>query len=298
MTSIITIPAALVQELRARTGAGLMACKQALQSVNGDINAAADAMRKAGQVQAERKAGRVTAEGRILIKSIATLAVMLEINCETDFVARDDNFIHFAETVAQLAFENRIGSLEVLLKTPSPITGLSVEDTRQQLITKLGENVQIRRLVLIEAQPGAILGAYVHMERIGAVVELQGGSEQLATDLVLHVVANHPLVVTSEELSSDLLAKEQEIFTAQAQASGKPQVVIDKMVEGRLNKFIAEVCLLDQVFLKDETMTVKEVLLNAQANLVSFVRFSLGEGIEKSTENFADAVMLAQNNVP
>jgi elongation factor Ts len=288
---VATVAAALVYKLRSRTGAGMMDCKRALEATGGDIDEAVNAMRKLGQIQAERKSGRIAAEGLILIDSNSEHSIILEINCETDFVSRDESFKQFAEKIARLAVDKRIGSVASLLAASFFTTGQSVEDIRQDLVAKLGENIQIRRLVLVAARPGISLGAYVHMGRIGAIVELQGGDESLAKDLALHVIANNPLVVSSEDVSNELLAKEREVFTAQAQASGKPQVVIDKMVEGRINKFLDEVSLAEQVFVKDETVRVKELLESAQAQVLSFVRYAVGEGIEKPKEDFAKAVM-------
>lgn len=286
-----TITAALVQELRARTGAGMMDCKKALMAAEGDLDAAAEAMRKSGQIQAEKKSGRIAAEGLILIKSNKDLSVILEINCETDFVSRDENFKQFAEDIAQLALDKQIESVEALLTAIVPSTGQSVENIRQALIAKLGENIQVRRLAFIHSRSDTRVGAYVHTGRLGAIVELQGGDEQLAKDLALHIIANNPLVISAKDVSNDIISKEREIFTAQAQASGKPQAVIDKMVEGRILKFLNEVSLLGQPFIKDETMTVKDLLEGAQAKVISFVRFSVGEGIEKPTEDFAETVM-------
>jgi len=291
----ITITAALVQKLRSRTGAGMMDCKKALEAAEGDLDAAAHAMRKAGQIQAEKKSSRIAAEGLVLIKSIAGHSVIIEVNCETDFVSRDEHFKQFAEGVAQLAVEHKIDSLASILSAYFPETGQSVENTRQGLIAKLGENIQIRRLALVTAQPGMLLGTYVHMERIGAIVQLQGGDEQLARDLALHIIANHPLVISSEDVSNEVLAKEREIFTAQAQASGKPQAVIEKMIEGRINKFIDEMSLLSQAFVKNDTIRIKDLLDNAQAKVISFVRYAVGEGLEKPTGDFAEAVMAQVN---
>lgn len=287
----IAITAALVQELRTRTGAGMMDCKKALVAAEGNLDAAAEAMRKSGQIQAEKKSGRIAAEGLIVIKSNADLAIILEINCETDFVSRDENFKQFADDVAQLALDNKLESVASLLTTVFPKTGLTVETTRQNLIAKLGENIQIRRLIRVYSQPDRVLGAYVHTGRLGAIVQLQGGDEQLAKDLALHIIANNPLVISAADVSNEVIAKEREIFTAQAQASGKPPAVIDKMIEGRIAKFLNEVSLLGQPFIKDETITVKGLLDGAQAKVISFVRFAVGEGIEKPTEDFAEAVM-------
>ncbi len=287
----IAITAVLVQELRTRTGAGMMDCKKALVAAEGNLDAAAEAMRKSGQIQAEKKSGRIAAEGLIVIKSNADLAIILEINCETDFVSRDDNFKQFADDVAQLALDNKLESVASLLTLAFPKTGLTVETTRQNLIAKLGENIQIRRLTRVYSQLDGVLGAYVHTGRLGAIVQLQGGNEQLAKDLALHIIASNPLVISAEDVSNEVIAKEREIFTAQAQASGKPPAVIDKMIEGRISKFLNEVSLLGQPFIKDEKITVKELLDGSQSKVISFVRFAVGEGIEKPTEDFAKAVM-------
>lgn len=285
------ITAALVQELRARTGAGMMDCKKALTAAEGNLDAAAEAMRKSGQIQAEKKSGRIAAEGLILIKSNPERSIILEINCETDFVARDENFKQFAEAVTQLALDKHIDSVEALLAASLATTGESVETARQNLIAKLGENIQIRRLAFVEAKAGSVIGSYVHTGRLGTIVQLQGGDEQLAKDLALHIIANSPLVVSADDVSSAVIKKEREIFTAQAQASGKPQAVIDKMIAGRIEKFLNEVTLLGQVFIKDETVNVKTLLDRSQAKVVGFVRFAVGEGIEKPKEDFAEAVM-------
>lgn len=290
-TTIIT--AALVQALRARTGAGMMDCKRALESVAGDLDAAAEAMRKSGQIQAEKKSGRIAAEGLIIIKSNQStgLAIILEMNCETDFVSRDENFKQFAEKTAQCALDHKIESVAPLLTTTFADSGETVEKTREALVAKLGENIQLRRLILVHTQPSATLGAYVHMGRIGVIVQLKGGDEQLAKDLAMHIIASNPAVISAKDISEQILAKEREIISAQAQASGKPQAVIDKMVEGRLNKFCDEMSLLGQAFVKDPTVCVGQLLASSGAEVINFVRFASGEGIEKPTENFAEAVM-------
>jgi len=290
----ITIAAAQVHQLRALTGAGVMDCKRALEAAAGDISVAASAMREAGQINAEKKAGRIAAEGLVCIASNPGCSVMLEINCETDFVSRDDSFKQFVTAVTQLAVNRRVESVASLLTEVLSATEQSVESTRQDLVAKLGENIQIRRLVLMWAKAGTSLGSYVHMGRIGAIVELQGGDEELAKDLALQIIANNPLVISSEDVTNEMLAREQEIFTAQAQASGKPQAVIDKMIEGRIKKFLDEVSLLGQSFIKNETISINELLEGARARVIKFVRYAVGDGIEKSTEDFAEAVMAAQ----
>lgn len=287
-----TITAAMVQALRARTGAGMMDCKKALESTKGDLDAAAEAMRKSGQIQAEKKSGRIAAEGLIVIKSqsVRGPAVILEVNCETDFVARDESFKHFAEKTAQCALDHQIASIESLLSFTFT-DGETVEKTREALVAKLGENIQLRRLHSVAAEVNTLLGFYVHMGRIGAIVQIKGGDEQLAKDLALHIIANNPTVISADEIAEQILAKEREIIMAQSQGSGKPQAVIDKMVEGRLNKFRDEMSLLGQAFIKDPDIRVGQLLKNAGAEIISFVRFAVGEGIEKPTEDFAEAVM-------
>ena len=292
MTSTI-ITAAMVQALRARTGAGMMDCKKALESVGGDLDAAAEAMRKSGQIQAEKKSGRIAAEGLIIIKSkgVTGPAIILEVNCETDFVARDENFKQFAEKTAQCALDHQIAHLELLLAFTFADSGETVEKTRESLVAKLGENIQIRRLQLVGVQTDTLLGSYVHMGRIGAIVQLKGGDEQLAKDLALHIIANNPVVISADDIAEQILAKEREIIMAQSQGTGKPQAVIDKMVEGRLNKFRDEMSLLGQAFVKDSNVRVGQLLKSAGAEIISFVRFAVGEGVEKPTEDFAEAVM-------
>lgn len=286
----MSITAAQVQELRERTGAGLMDCKRVLQSVNGDIEAAIEAMRKSGQTKADKKAGRIAAEGIVIVKSTADhkIAVILEINCETDFVGRDADFKHFAEQVANKALNGKIHDLSALSASPLE-NDLTVEQARQALIAKIGENIQLRRLQLIESHD--MIASYVHSGRIGVLVEIAGGNAQLGKDLAMHIAANHPLVVNRTDVPQDLVAKEKEIFSAQAQTSGKPAAIIEKMVEGRINKYLDEVSLMGQPFVKDPNMTVEKLLQQANAKVIRFVRFAVGEGIEKETANFAEEVM-------
>lgn len=291
MTPII-ITAAMVQALRARTGAGMMDCKKALEAAGGDLDAASDVMRKSGQIQAEKKSGRVAAEGLIIIKTetVTGPAIILEVNCETDFVARDENFKQFSEKTAQCALDHQMTTVEALLNVTFD-TGETVEKAREALVAKLGENIQLRRLQLVAAKAGTVLGSYVHMGRIGAIVQLKGGDEQLAKDLALHIIANNPAVISADDIAEQIIAKEREIIMAQSQSSGKPQAVVDKIVEGRLNKFRDEMSLLSQVFVKDPDLRVGQLLKNAGAEVISFVRYAVGEGIEKPTEDFAEAVM-------
>ncbi len=286
------ITAAMVQALRARTGAGMMDCKKVLEAAGGDLDAASDAMRKSGQIQAEKKSRRVAAEGLIVIKTktVTGPAIILEVNCETDFVARDENFKQFAEKTAQCVLNHQMTTVEVLLNFTFD-TGETVEKAREALVAKLGENIQLRRLQFVAAKADAVLGSYVHMGRIGAIVQLKGGDEQLAKDLALHIIANNPVVISADDIAEQIIAKEREIIMAQSQGSGKPQVVIDKIVEGRLNKFRDEMSLLGQAFVKDSDLRVGQLLRDAGAEVINFVRYAVGEGIEKPTEDFAEAVM-------
>lgn len=286
------ITAAMVQALRARTGAGMMDCKKALEAAGGNLDAASDAMRKSGQIQAEKKSGRIAAEGLIVIKTktMTGPAIILEVNCETDFVARDENFKQFAEKTAQCALDHQMTTVEALLNFTFD-TGETVEKTREALVNKLGENIQLRRLQLVATRADTVLGSYVHMGRIGAIVQLKGGDEQLSKDLALHIIANNPAVISADDIAEQIIAKEREIIMAQSQGSGKPQAVIDKIVEGRLNKFRDEMSLLGQAFVKDPDLRVGQLLRDAGAEVISFVRYAVGEGIEKPTEDFAEAVM-------
>lgn len=288
-----TITAAMVQALRARTGAGMMDCKKALEATDGNLDAAAEAMRKSGQIQAEKKSGRIAAEGLIVIKTktVAGPAIILEVNCETDFVARDEHFKQFSEKTAQCALEHQIANIEALLDFTFTDTGETVKKSREALVAKLGENIQLRRLQRVAAKTDAVLGSYVHMGRIGAIVQLKGGNEQLAKDLALHIIANNPVVISADDIAEQIIVKEREIIMAQSQGSGKPQAVVDKMVEGRLNKFRDEMSLLGQAFVKDPNLRVGQLLKNAGAEIISFVRYAVGEGIEKPIEDFAEAVM-------
>lgn len=285
----MTITAQMVQDLRNRTGARLMECKKALEATSGDIDAAIEVMRKSGQAQADKKAGRVAAEGVILIK-VSTdqkVAIILEINCETDFVARDEQFKQFAEAAANAGLQARARDGESLQKVS--IGNQTVEDARKALVSKIGENIQIRRVALIEAK--GMLASYLHGGRIGVLVDCIGGDTQLGKDLAMHIAANTPLVVNPNQVPADIIAKEKEIFIAQAQNTGKPAAIIEKMTEGRMKKFLDEVSLLGQPFVKDPSVTVNQLLDQKNAKVSQFIRFGVGEGIEKQTENFVDAVM-------
>ncbi len=287
----MNISAALVKELRERTGSGMMECKKALVEANGDIELAVENMRKSGLAKADKKAGRTAAEGAIVIKISGNgkRAVMVEVNSETDFVAKNEDFISFSNTVAELALNEKITDVDALstMKLPS---GAKVNEARQALIAKIGENINLRRIVAAAAENG-VVGSYLHGGRIGVLVELEGGDVNLARDIAMHVAANKPVCVSEEQVPAELIEKEKEIFTAQAAESGKPMEIIQKMVVGRVNKFLKEVTLLGQPFVKNPDQTVAQLLNEKGATVLGFVRIEVGEGIEKQTGNFAEEVM-------
>ncbi len=287
----MAITASMVKELRERTGAGMMECKKALVETNGDLEAAVEHLRKSGQAKADKKAGRTAAEGRIVIRQddSGRTAVLLEVNCETDFVAKDENFTAFAEAVADRILKDRPADVDALLALPIDDSGKSIEEARKELVAKIGENISVRRFAVVEAD--GPLGLYLHGQRIGVAVALEGGDEALARDLAMHVAASRPLCISADELPAEVLEKEREIFTAQARESGKPAEIVEKMVEGKLKKFIKEVTLLGQPFVKDPDQTVEQLLKGAGAKVMRMVRLEVGEGIEKKQENFADEVM-------
>ena len=289
----MAISAALVKELRERTGAGMMECKGALVEANGDIEAAIEAMRKSGQAKAAKKSGRIAAEGVVMI-AIADdrrRGVVVEINCETDFVGKDASFLAFAEAVVATALASSVQDAaalasEPLVNDPSQ----TVDGAREALIAKIGENIQVRRLLRFDGAEGA-LHSYRHGVRIGVVVELIGGDEALGRDLAMHIAATNPLCVGADQVPAELLDKEREIFKAQALESGKPEAIVDKMIEGRMRKYLEEVTLLGQPFVKDPEQSVEKLLKQAGAQVRNFARIEVGEGIEKKTENFAEEVM-------
>jgi elongation factor Ts len=285
----MTISASMVKELRERTGAGMMECKKALTESSGDLDLAVENMRKSGLTKADKKAGRVAAEGRIAIEQSADAVAMVEVNCETDFVANGDEFGGFASAVAKAVLAAAPASLEALndVKLSS---GESVDLARRNLVAKIGENITVRRIERYQAK-GSVLGAYAHGTRIGVVVELKGGTPALAKDIAMHVAASRPLCVKPEQVVPEVLEKEREIIRAQSADSGKPEAIIEKMVEGRLKKFLAEVTLLGQPFVKDPDQSVEKLVKSAGAEVLRFARFEVGEGIEKKQEDFAAEVM-------
>ncbi|MGE5624978.1 MAG: translation elongation factor Ts [Bacillota bacterium] len=285
----MTITANMVKELRERTGAGMMECKKALTESNGDLDLAVENMRKAGLAKADKKAGRVAAEGRIAIEQSGDAVAMIEANCETDFVANGDEFAGFATAVAKAVLASAPVGLDALNETKLA-SGDTVDTARRNLVAKIGENMTVRRIERYQAK-GSTLGAYIHGTRIGVLVEMKGGTPVLAKDIAMHVAASRPLCVKPEQVSPEVLEKEREIIRAQSADSGKPAAIIEKMVEGRLKKFLAEITLLGQPFVKDPDQSVEKLLKSTGAEVVRFVRFEVGEGIEKKQEDFAAEVM-------
>lgn len=285
----MAITASLVKELRERTGAGMMECKKALVEAGGDIEVAIEAMRKAGQAKAAKKAGRVAAEGAIITMATNNhqKAVILEINCETDFVAKDEQFRSFANQVAELILANDVTDPEAIKDLN--IDGKSVEQVREALVSKIGENIQVRRAEIINAAEGGIY-AYVHSGRIGVLVSLSKADAELGQDLAMHIAASNPEYVDPSEVPADRLEKEKDIFRAQALQEGKPAEIVEKMIEGRVKKQLNEICLIQQEFVKDPDQKVGAVLSAKDTHIAQFLRFELGEGIEKKVSNFAEEV--------
>jgi elongation factor Ts len=285
----MTISAALVKQLRDRTGAGMMECKKALVETGGDLEAAVELMRKTGLAKADKKAGRVAAEGlvKVSLSDDGLRAAIVEVNCETDFVASGEEFNDFAQAVADRALAGAPADLEALLQMD--LDGTTIEGTRRELIAKIGENMNVRRFELVESAER--IGAYVHGHRIGVLVAMTGGDDEVAKDVAMHVAASNPACVSEQDVPPDTLAKEREILTEQARNEGKPEAIVEKMVEGRLRKFLAEITLVGQPFVKDPDMNVGKLLAGADAMVTGFVRFEVGEGIEKKQENFAEEVM-------
>jgi elongation factor Ts len=283
----MNISADAVKQLRERTGAGMMECKKALVETHGDLDAAAELMRKTGLAKADKKATRVAAEGTLAIERHGSRAVLVEVNCETDFVARSDAFQAYAHDVARAALGSPGASLEVLLHAPQ--TGGTLDERRRALIAKIGENISVRRIAEITA-PTA-LGSYLHGGRMGALVALQGGDEALAKDLAMHVVSANPAYIDAGAVPAATLDKERGILAEQTKGENKPPEIIAKMIEGRLRKYLAEITLVGQPFIKDPDTSVEKLLKNSDAKVVQFVRFQLGEGIEKKQDDFVSEVM-------
>ncbi|GAB6041468.1 translation elongation factor Ts [Endothiovibrio diazotrophicus] len=285
----MAITAAMVKELRERTGSGMMECKKALVETDGDIEAAVEMMRKAGLAKADKKAGRVAAEGLlgVAVAADGKSAAVVEINCETDFVSKGDDFQGFVQAVTDLALVAKPADAEAL--KAAEMNGKSVDDARQELVAKIGENIQVRRCQVVDAA-GAV-SCYQHGTRIAVLVDLEGGDAELGKDIAMHIAASKPVCVDETGVPAELLEKEREIVTAQAKESGKPDNIVEKMVEGRMKKYLQEITLVGQPFVKDPDQTVEKLLASKGAKVVSFVRYEVGEGIEKKQENFADEVM-------
>ena len=283
--------AAQVKELRERTGLGLLECKKALAEASGDIEAAIETLRKSSGMKAAKKAGRTAAEGIVAIQSApdGSLAAMVEVNSETDFVARDENFLNFVQTVVGKAFEQRSNDIDLL-------AGGDIEEARQALVQKIGENISVRRVVVHEASAG-VVGGYVHgNNRIAVVVSLKGGSAELARDVAMHIAAVNPQVVSPDQMSEEVVAKEREIYAAQAQESGKPAEIVEKMIDGRIRKFLSENSLTEQAFVKDPDTTVGKLVSAAGSEIIGFSRFEVGEGIEVEKVDFAAEVAAQLGN--
>lgn len=287
----MAITAKMVQELRERTGAGMMDCKKALTETNGDMEAAIDLMRKTGALKAEKKSGRIAAEGRVVIKLSADQkkAALVEVNSETDFVAKDSNFIEFAESVANAVLASGTTEADALgsLKLAS---GQTVEEARAALVAKIGENIQVRRAKIVDAGAGQI-ASYLHSNnKIGVAVAYTGADADLGKDLAMHIAANNPAGLDESSVPADRVARERDVQLDIVMQSGKSREIAEKMLEGKMRKFLAELTLVGQAFVKDPSMTVEQLLKNKGVAVTSFVRFEAGEGIEKKQENFAEEV--------
>jgi len=284
----MAISASMVKELRERTGAGMMECKKALVETDGDIEGAIEHLRKSGQAKADKKSSRIAAEGVVVVKANGSKAVVIEVNSETDFVAKDENFLTFVNAVADAALAS--GQVDVAsLANDSLADGQTVEGARTELVNKVGENISVRRIAQISHE--GPISHYIHGAKIAAVVALEGGDEGLARDVAMHIAATNPDCIDETGVPAETLENERRILTEQAQDSGKLPEIIEKIVNGRVAKFLKEITLVGQPFVKDPDVTVGKLLQTAGAKVVSFTRFEVGEGIEKKVENFADEVM-------
>jgi elongation factor Ts len=277
------ISASQVKELREKTGLGLMDCKKALEGANGDMDLAIEELRKTSGVKASKKSGRSAADGLIAIESKEQKIFMIEVNCETDFVARDDSFVSFTKETLQNFSDNPDSSLEELLDK-------GIEDDREKLVQKLGENIVVRRVSKTDSS--STVGSYLHSnQKIGCIVSLDGGNESLANDIAMHAAATDPMAISPSDIPEEIVAKEKEIFKAQSEESGKPAEIIEKMIEGKVSKFLAEVSLTEQDFVKDPNVKISQLLKDNDANILSFTRYEVGEGIEVEKVDFATEVM-------
>jgi elongation factor Ts len=289
----MTITAAMVKALRERTGAGMMECKKALTGTGGDMEGAVEELRKKGAAKADQKSGRITAEGVIgvAISEDGDTGTLVEVNCETDFVAKDENFREFTVKVAKTALTQRPENVDALVRLELYDTGKTVEERRVELFSKVGENIGVRRFALVGPQPDQQVRAYIHGSRIGVLVRIQGGHSDLGRDIAMHIAASRPLCVSAEDVPAETLDKEREIFSAQAVNSGKPEHIAAKIVDGKLQKFLSEITLLGQPFVKDPEQSVEKILTSEGAKVLEFVRFEVGEGIERKEDDFVAEVM-------
>ncbi len=287
----MAITAALVKELRERTGAGMMDCKKALMETSADLEAAIDLMRASGAAKAAKKSGRVASEGLVslTVSDDNKNAAILEVNSETDFVTKGSAFIDFVGALGILALKNKPESLEAFL-SQTLSSGETVDEARQGIIAKIGENISVRRLQIVTTENG-VLGAYKHGERIAVLTVLSGTDGELAKDIAMHVAASKPECVSEDQLSSELVEREKAIFIEQAKESGKPNNIIEKMIVGRMKKFVNEVTLYGQAFVKDPDTTVGSLVKSKGAEVESFIRYEVGEGMEKKEDNFVEEVM-------
>tara|TARA_R110002110_G_scaffold33533_1_gene114828 strand:+ start:148998 stop:149885 length:888 start_codon:yes stop_codon:yes gene_type:complete len=282
------ITAQMVKTLREQTGAGMMECKKVLTEAEGDIKKAEMLLVSRGQKKAQKSAARTAAEGMIAIQANEKATVIAEINCETDFAAKDENFVNFSTQVTQLCLDNDIDTVEALYE--QTINGETVNAVRESLVAKIGENVQVRRILKETTEAGQVVGAYVHRQRIGVAVTLQGGDEALAKDLAMHIAALNPKYFRHEDMPKDEIEKQKAVFLEKEQESGKPANIIEKIVEGKIKKIMNEECLVGQPFFKDPDQTVAALLKSNKAEIVRYTRFEVGEGIEVKKLSFADEV--------
>lgn len=287
------ISASLVKELRERTGLGMMECKKALVEANGNIETAADNLRKSGAVKADKKAGRTAADGAVMVAVAGNTALMLEVNSETDFVAKDEGFQKFARGVAQAALTTKETDIEKIKALK--LDGSTVEEARAALVQKIGENIQLRRATLVQ---GEVLSSYVHMgNKIGVLVNLKGGNESLGKEIAMHIAFSNPMVLKGDQVPADILEREKDIIRAQPDMAGKPAETVEKMMVGRINKFLKGISLVDQPFVKDDKQTVGQFAKAGGAEILGFVRYEVGEGIEVKKVDFAQEVAQARGAV-
>ena len=278
------IKASQVKELRDMTGVAMMDCKKALVECEGDIEKALDLLRSNSALKAEKKSSRVAADGILVTAMTDSYATILEINSETDFAAKDSNFLSFADTVKNFITENKVLDIQT-------INDSEIEDARKTLVQTIGENIQLRRLVTVEFDESMQLGMYIHSDsKLGSIVVVKGGSKEIAKDVAMHVAAFSPLCLSQEDLDQETLNRERAIYENQAKESGKPQEIMEKMIEGKVSRFLSEVSLLSQGFVKDPDITIEKYLANDNASVVSFDRLKVGEGIEVEIKDFAEEV--------